>query len=215
MAKRHDFLDEQWDQSDEAPAPRRSGPRPPAPRRRPAAGCAFVACLVLILAVVYFVLAHPRETTPTRVQVNDPTAEQTTEAQSSDGGSSSPSAEPSLPPADEDMEQVITRWAERSSAKDQSWQKEVSGQVAPDTARRLAVLPCLPTDDAPLHVVSLSPNADPTQDDETWSGNYTLIVKGKKHGKSLVTVRPSATWDQSSHTWVLTTMDCPESGGDE
>lgn len=220
MAKRHDFLDEQWDQGDETPEPRRpKAPRERSQRRLPAAGCVFAVVLVLVLAAVYIVLEHPRQAARPSVEVHEATAPPAEAA--SDGGGSSRSAEAttstaaSHPAADADMEKVITRWATRKSTQDQSWSDDLSAQIAPDASRRMAVLQCLPAKDAPLHVDSLTADAPPNQDGETWSASYTLTVTGKKHDKARVFLRASATWDDSSDAWMLTSLDCPPSGGDE
>ncbi|WP_299306149.1 hypothetical protein [uncultured Brachybacterium sp.] len=214
----HDFLDEQWDQTDET-APRRPH-RPYTPPRQPQGGRGRIGGVVLALGIVVILVATaitlwtPQERTPTPVEVANPTEENT-----ADEDSEAPQPEETTPAADAPpaaqpaVDQIITRWATRESADDDSWSDELTGKIAPDTLRRITVLTCLPVQSAPLRVDSLTPAGEPTQSGTTWSGDLTVTVTDTDGAQTPVTVRAQAAWNEPTTTWMLTGLECLASGG--
>lgn len=214
----HDFLDEQWDQTDET-APRRhrrpqAPPRPPRGGRRRLGGVVLALGIVVILVATAITLWTPQERTPTPVEVADPdqqnTADQDADAQQPAEDSPAADAPPAASPS---VDQIITRWATRASAEDDSWSDELAGKIAPDTLRRITVLSCLPTQSAPLRVDSITPAGTPTQGSTTWSGDLTVTVTDDDGAQTPVTVRAQAAWNEPTTTWMLTGLECLASGG--
>lgn len=219
----HDFLDEQWDQSDEAPAPRRSRRSSPPPRQ-PRGGRGRLGAVALALGIVAILVATavtlwtPQERTPTPIEVANPTEENPDAAGGAEEGSEQPEeattpadAPPDAQPA---VEQIISRWATRESAADESWSDELTGKIAPDAARRITVLSCLPTDSAPLRVDGITPAGAPAQDGTTWTGDLTVTVTDSDGAQTPVTVRAQAAWNEPTTTWMLTGLECLASGGE-
>lgn len=214
----HDFLDEQWDQTDEA-APHRPR-RPRTPPRQPQGGRGRLGGLVLALGIVVILVATaitlwtPQERTPTPVEVANPT-EEDTDAEDEAGPpptENTPAAD-APPDAQPAVDQIITRWATRESPEDDSWSDELAGKIAPDALRRITVLSCLPVQSAPLRVDSITPAGDPTQDGTTWSGDLTVTVTDTDGAQTPVTVRARAAWNEPTTTWMLTGLECLASGG--
>ena len=213
----HDFLDEQWDQTGEA-APRR--PRSPrTPPRQPRGGRGRAGGLVLALGIVVILVATgitlwtPRESTPTPIEVANPTEDATT-AEETSQQPEEPATDAGAPPdAQPAVNQIITRWATRESAEDASWSDELAGKIAPDALRRITVLSCLPVQSAPLRVEGVTPAATPTQDGTSWSGDLTVTVTDADGAQTPVTVRAQAAWNEPTTTWMLTGMECLASGG--
>lgn len=214
----HDFLDEQWDQTDEA-TPRRPH-RPHTPPRQPQGGRGRLGGVVLAVGIVVILVATaitlwtPQERTPTPVEVANPTeenpADEDSEAQ--EPAETTPAADgpPAAQPA---VDQIITRWATRESAEDDSWSDELTGKIAPDTLRRITVLSCLPVQSAPLRVDSITPAGAPTQNGTSWSGDLTVTVTDTDGAQTPVTVRAQAAWNEPTTTWMLTGLECLASGG--
>src|SRR5690625_7638811 len=80
----HDFLDGQWDQTDQAPPPGRSH-RPARPARSPQGGrgrltgAILALAIVVILAATAIALWTPREDTRTPIEVAAPTEQRSEE----------------------------------------------------------------------------------------------------------------------------------------
>lgn len=214
----HDFLDEQWDQTDEA-APRRphaprTPPRQPRGGRGRAGGLVLALGIVVILVATAITLWTPQERTPTPVEVANPTEEDTAaEGEAGPPPTENTPAADAPPDAQPAVDQIITRWATRESPEDDSWSDELSGKIAPDALRRITVLSCLPVQSAPLRVDSITPAGDPTQDGTTWSGDLTVTVTDTDGAQTPVTVRARAAWNEPTTTWMLTELECLASGG--
>lgn len=216
--RQRDPFDEQVAPEGHDPTPRRGGRSPRPPRR--GGGVLLVLVIVALLAAAFWTLRTPRETEPTPVTVVTPseeaTAAATEEEATPDEAEDSPTTEADAPPAaGPSVQQTVARWATRESAEDESWSAELSGQIAPDTARRLPLQTCLPLQGAPLRVDAITPEGEPIQAGSTWSGDLTLTITDKDSAQTPVTVRAAAAWDESTSTWVLTGLECLSSGGQE
>lgn len=210
----HDFLDEEWTQTDEAPPPGRSRRTrtPPRGGRGRLGGVVFALGIVVILAATGVALWTPREVTPTPVEVAAPT-EADPAAEGPEQPTTTTEAADAPPDAAPAVEQIIARWATRESAEDESWSDQLAGQIAPDTARRLAVQSCLPVQSAPLRVDAITSDGEPTQEGGTWSGDLTVTVTDDAGAQTPVTVRAQAAWNEPTTTWMLTGLECLSSGG--
>src|SRR5690625_313511 len=214
----HDFLDGQWDQPDRAPPPGRSH-RPARPARSPQGGrgrltgAILALAIVVILAATAIALWTPREDTRTPIEVAAPTEQAPGTAATSEPPEETTTAADAPPDGQPAVEQIITRWATRDSAEDESWSDDLSGHIAPDAARRLATLSCLPLQSAPLRVDGITPEGEPVQDASTWSGDLTVTVTDSDGAQTPVTVRAQAAWNEPTTTWMLTGLECLASGG--
>lgn len=215
--RQRDFSDDQSapEGHDPTRGPRGRSLRPP----RRGGGLLLALVIVVLLAATYWTLRTPRETTPTPVTVVTPSedapATADEEGQGSPDEDSSTTDEDPPPAAAPSVQQTVARWATRESAKDESWSEDLSGQIAPDTARRLPSQTCLPVQTAPLRVDGITPEGEPSQSGTTWSGDLTLTITDKSNAQTPVTVRAQAMWDESTSTWVLTGLECLASGGRE
>lgn len=216
----HDFLDEQWtqDSPDEGTAtrrPRRSpAPQPPRRRRR-LGGLLLVLVILALLTASYLTLRQPRQAEQTPVSVATPSATAPAASTPATEDESSAPAAATPPPAAPSVEGIVTRWATRENPEDTSWSEELGDQIAPDTARRMPLLTCLPADAAPLRVDGIRTEGEPTQAGNTWTGDLTVTVTDKTKAQTPLTVRAQATWDESTKGWTLTGLECLASGGGE
>lgn len=212
----HDFMDEEWSQDDQDSPKAHRPRRHPARRRRVPGGLIVAAVVVLLLIAAGVVLLHPREVTRTPIVTSTPEAAAPVGA--SDSTTSAPAAaseEDAPPAAPPTVEQTIARWATRESPEDQSWQSELTADIAPDAARRIAVMPCLPVQAAPLRVDSLAPVGEPAQSGSAFSGDYTVTVSDATGAQTPVVVRVAAAWNTATDTWMVTSLECLASGGGE
>lgn len=219
----HDFLDEQWtqDNPEDTPGRRpRHSPSPQTPRRRRRGGqlLVLVLAIVVMLAAAYFTLRNPREVEQPRVEVATPSAAAPSEQDASAPATEDESSAPAVatpPPGDASVEAIVTRWATRENPKDTSWSEELADQIAPDTARRMPLLTCLPAEAAPLRVDGIRPEGEPARSGTSWSGDLTVTVTDKNNAQTPLTVRAQATWDEGTARWTLTGLECLASGGGE
>lgn len=212
----YDFMDEEWSQDDQQP-PKDSRPRRQPGRRRRVPGGLIAAGVVLVLLIAAgVVLLNPREVTQTPIVTSTPEA--AAPAGASDSTASAPAAasqEDAPPAAAPTIEQTIARWATRESPEDQSWQSELTADIAPDAARRIAVMPCLPVQAAPLRVDSLAAIGEPAQSGTAFSGDYTVTITDATGAQTPVVVRVTAGWNDATSTWMVTSLECLASGGAE
>lgn len=213
----HDFLDDEWQQGssdDPNESPKRQ--RPPRPRRpRGKGGIAILATVAVMLGVTAAWSlwgSRPSMSDPEPTAAATSAAEPTESAETASTSEEPTSEASEIPPADASVEEIVTRWATRSSAGDQTWNTELAGRFAPDAARRATGQGCLPLEGAPVNVNDATAASE--SEGAEWDGTVDLVVSDKTGTTTPLALRVSALWDETNEQWVLTSLQCVASGGE-
>lgn len=213
----HDFLDDEWQQgTSDSPDESPTSQRPPRPRRpRGRGGLAILVTVVVMLGVTAAWSlwgSRPSMSDPEPAPAATSAAEPTEEAEPAPTSEAPTSAASEIPPAGSSIEEIVTRWATRSSADDQTWSTDLAGRVAPDAARRATGQGCLPLEAAPVNVNEATAASE--SEGPQWDGTVDLVVSDKEGVTTPLALQVSALWDDTSEQWVLTSLQCVASGGE-